>query len=579
MTSKLPDEMGVMARAGAGTWSRLGRVHLWVGLVMLLVALFGSLKVLSHKQIALEAEGEAMRLSRVSRQALMEADVAVLSLLAPRAPADASAPVRTAGKLARFGDEGLPPTVTREGRDVPTGSVVASLRAAWAEIVAAARAGDVEAARAAYATRGVEQATALLVDAATMQIEAMDAVLVGLQRESRVAIAVALILVFLIGLFAYLFATRRAASDKHDLRSAIHAANAAREAADAATRIADSSRDQVTRLFQMTDMLQSAADHYDANAVLRATAADLIPGFGGALYVFSDSRDRLTLSTTWNLDDRPAQPETISLRQCWSLKRGKPHMNVPDPRKLRCEHYVGPDCVLEIPMMARGEIIGLLQIHAAGEDGEARLAAVTNMGAALADGMSLALANISLRDKLRSQAFRDPLTGLYNRRYMEDALQRVVGLADREHTEVSVIMIDLDHFKHLNDAFGHAKGDAVLRDVAAILLHQLRETDVVCRYGGEELIVVMPNCALEMAAIKAERLCASIRALSEPGGAQVSASMGVASYPSTALDTKDLLATADVALYDAKGAGRDRVVAAPRRAAIAGAGLSLVAAE
>jgi diguanylate cyclase (GGDEF)-like protein len=217
---------------------------------------------------------------------------------------------------------------------------------------------------------------------------------------------------------------------------------------------------------------------------------------------------------------------------------------------------------LEIPMIARGEILGLLQIYADGEDAERRLEEVSGIGTALADAMSLALANIALRDKLRSQALRDPLTGLYNRRYMEDTLQRVVRLADRERHDVSVIMIDLDHFKRLNDQHGHAKGDTVLRDAAAVVINQMRETDVACRYGGEELIVVMPNCGLEAAAAKAERIRVGIEALSENGGVQVSASFGVAAIPATSLAAKDLVANADAALYRAKQEGRNRVVRA-----------------
>ena len=196
-----------------------------------------------------------------------------------------------------------------------------------------------------------------------------------------------------------------------------------------------------------------------------------------------------------------------------------------------------------------------------------RLAEVEELGAAMADAMSLALANIALRDRLRSQALRDPLTGLYNRRYMEDTLERVVRLAEREQQEVAVIMIDLDHFKRLNDQYGHAKGDTVLRDAAGAVTAQLRETDVACRYGGEELIVVMPNCGVDDALLKAERIRASIEALSEAGGARVSASLGVSVIPTTSGTIKDLLASSDAALYAAKEAGRNCVVCAPSRSA------------
>lgn len=537
----------------------------WIGISALLIGLVFAFSLLSRKHNEVSVEGEAARLVRMGRQAIMEVDVAILDLIARREQVDMSRYYRAINKLSRHGAESFPPTVHRNGRDVPSGPAILSLKEAWSKIAHAAQSGNPELARTIYVDYDVNQMLSQFVESSVAVIEAKDVVLAELQNDIRIAIATCVGLMFAIGLLIYWISSRNAARDKAELRDAIHSANAARETANRAKEAANASREKVALLFQMTDMLQSAADHQDANAVLRATAADLIPGFGGALYVFNNSRDRLALSTSWNREGRSELPETIGLQQCWSLKRGKPHVNVPGTHKLSCEHFAGEDCVLEIPMTARGEILGLLQICAIGEDGEKRLASVLDLGSALADAMSLALANIALRDKLRGQALRDPLTGLYNRRYMEDTLQRVVRLAEREQKEVAVIMIDLDHFKRLNDSFGHAKGDSVLRDAASILLNQLRETDVACRYGGEELIVVMPNCGLEAALAKAERLRVSIEALSEPGGAQVSASMGVAAIPSTSIASKDLVAAADAALYEAKQTGRNRVVAADRK--------------
>ena len=341
--------------------------------------------------------------------------------------------------------------------------------------------------------------------------------------------------------------------------------SSAREAdgRSAALKSADTSRGQVARLFEMADVLQSAADYGDANQVLKATAADLLPGFGGALYVFNNSRDRLVLSTSWGHEG--SVHETIPPGQCWALKRGKPHLNRAGGSKLCCEHHHGEGTVLEIPMIARGEIMGLFQLFADGDAAEARLEGVTGLASAIADGMSLALANMGLREKLRNQALRDPLTGLYNRRYMEDCLQRFVRLADRENREVSVVMVDLDHFKTLNDEHGHAFGDAVLRDTAMTIVGGLRETDIVCRYGGEELVVILPDCNLDRAADKAEALRLRIEALSQTHGASISASFGVAGVPYTSSGVSDLLAAADGALYRAKQNGRNQVATAPTR--------------
>ncbi|MBF9151225.1 GGDEF domain-containing protein [Novosphingobium jiangmenense] len=180
--------------------------------------------------------------------------------------------------------------------------------------------------------------------------------------------------------------------------------------------------------------------------------------------------------------------------------------------------------------------------------------------------MSLALSNIALREKLRTQSLRDPLTGLYNRRYMEDALERFVSLGSRTGASTAVIMLDLDNFKKLNDEHGHAKGDAVLRDVAAQIVGCLRPTDVVCRYGGEELVAILPDCSLEDVLEKAEILRQRIESLSASHECAISASLGVATIPETATSATDILPIADAALYAAKKAGKNRVVAAEKRA-------------
>lgn len=331
-----------------------------------------------------------------------------------------------------------------------------------------------------------------------------------------------------------------------------------------ATLSALEARTQVEMLFKMTDMLQSALGYADANAVLRATASKLLPGFGGALYIFNNSGDRLELSTGWESTENDAWADAISPSQCWALKRGKPHLNQLAPGSLCCEHHDQAGISLEIPMMARGEVYGLLIIQTCAENAENHIRSVMPVATALADAMSLALSNIALREKLRTQALRDPLTGLYNRRYMEDTLERYSNLADRNRSPLSVVMLDLDRFKQLNDEHGHALGDAVLCEVAAAILRGIRPCDVACRYGGEELVVLLPECPINEAAAKAEALRVSIEKLSENHGIPISASLGVAAIPETS-QSGDVLAHADAALYRAKAEGRNRVITAAHR--------------
>lgn len=327
-------------------------------------------------------------------------------------------------------------------------------------------------------------------------------------------------------------------------------------------------RDQIEHLLSMADMLQSAMGYEDANAVLRATAGRLLSGFGGALYIFNNSRDRLDLSTAWDVDGAgTSHPQVIPPSQCWALKRGKPHINRGTYGALRCSHALDGQSALEIPMLARGEIYGLLQIFSDDPTG-ADLETIKPLAIALADSMSLALSSIALRERLRNQALRDPLTGLYNRRFMEEVLESFALQAERRNAPMSAIMIDLDHFKKLNDQHGHAVGDAVLRDVAAAILSALRKSDIACRYGGEELIILLPDSDLVTARTKAEEIRERIAEVSPVEGVAVSASLGVASIPQTSASPADLLTMADAALYRAKQEGRNRVEAAPARMAL-----------
>jgi len=321
-------------------------------------------------------------------------------------------------------------------------------------------------------------------------------------------------------------------------------------------------QEQIEELFSMTDTLQAADSNGDAAQVLRATSRKLLPGCGVCLYVFNNSRDRLDLVDCWDMPEGYSPSESLVPANCWALKRGKDHLNNPEEQSLCCSHYIGEVASIEVPMMARGQVFGLLILGDRGGKCH-NVDRAQRIARALADSTSLALSNISLREQLRTQSLRDPMTGLYNRRYMEDTLDRFISLAHRQNQPTSVLMIDLDNFKVLNDEHGHAKGDAVLKDVAAQVVGALRPSDVVCRYGGEELLVILPDCPQDDAMMRAEHVRARIELLSDQHGCNVAASIGVASLPDSAKSASDLLSASDQALYDAKAAGKNQVLAAP----------------
>jgi len=167
-----------------------------------------------------------------------------------------------------------------------------------------------------------------------------------------------------------------------------------------------------------------------------------------------------------------------------------------------------------------------------------------------------------LQETLREQARRDPLTGLYNRRYLSEALQHELSRARRARKSVSVIIMDVDHFKKINDAHGHQLGDKFLQEIANLLSTHTRDFDFACRYGGEEFLLVLPSATAGNAFKRAEQIrrqCADIRIQHEDKELSVTISMGIATYPRYSGNIDELLTKADKALYRSKRRGRNQV--------------------
>jgi diguanylate cyclase (GGDEF)-like protein len=187
-------------------------------------------------------------------------------------------------------------------------------------------------------------------------------------------------------------------------------------------------------------------------------------------------------------------------------------------------------------------------------------------GRLFANLTALVLNNAQLREALREQSIRDPLTGLYNRRYMQEMLSQHISRVTRHLRPLGVIMIDIDGFKNFNDTHGHAAGDALLRELGRFLQTRVRLEDVACRYGGEEFILILPESTLEGAQKRAEQLRQEANGLRARDAGQtiegITLSLGVAVYPMHARTKDALLRAADAALYRAKREGRNRVVVA-----------------
>jgi diguanylate cyclase (GGDEF)-like protein len=184
----------------------------------------------------------------------------------------------------------------------------------------------------------------------------------------------------------------------------------------------------------------------------------------------------------------------------------------------------------------------------------------------LIERYTLLLGNLRLRETLKIQSTRDPLTNLFNRRYMEEALEREARRADRKGASLGIIMADVDHFKTFNDSYGHEAGDMVLRELGAFLKKGIRQEDIACRYGGEEFVLILPDTSVENTRKRAEILRKAVkdgfRIKFRDNIFQITISLGAAVLPDNGLTPADVISAADTALYRAKAQGRDCVVVA-----------------
>jgi diguanylate cyclase (GGDEF)-like protein len=343
----------------------------------------------------------------------------------------------------------------------------------------------------------------------------------------------------------------------------------------ASEQMNDMLRDSVERLEQHSSglaelnryasMLQNCIHVEEAVQLSTQLLSKLLPNSGGTLYRIRASRDYAEEVTHWGqhvVDSETMLPPT----DCWGLRRSQLHQSDNTQHKVLCAHVKQVSAEMAaattcIPLTAQGVQLGFIYISSAQPVAEDRL----DLLQALAEQLSMALHNISLQERLRVQSIRDPLTGLFNRRYLEESLARELARCERRGLPFSLLMLDVDHFKAFNDQQGHPGGDALLEGLGQVLRTQSRAEDIACRYGGEEFTLILPETNMEQARRRAEEIAASVRTMRiEHMGhtlPTVTASIGVASYAGTGDSGEALLARADRALYRAKREGRDRTVA------------------
>ena len=332
---------------------------------------------------------------------------------------------------------------------------------------------------------------------------------------------------------------------------------------------------QMALLNKMSDMLLACDDIDEIFAVIADSLRLLFSGDPGNIAIYSDQDQCFNVVAQWPQDTAPLR--SFSEEDCWALRRAKQHMAIPGSGEIStCTHLNEPAAhgYICTPLIAQGEMVGVLTLlqgerpHAtdtlSDEEDLALKEARRQLVQTASEHIGLAVVNIRLRESLRLQSLRDPMTGLFNRRHMEAFLKREFLRAHRQQHPISLMMIDVDHFKRFNDNHGHQAGDELLIELARYLQQQVRGEDIACRYGGEEFILILPGAEIGIVAQRAERLRVAVaetmRVIHEGQVLPpVTLSIGIASFPQHGTDIPSCIRAADAALYGAKNSGRNRV--------------------
>ncbi|KPD12832.1 diguanylate cyclase [Phaeobacter sp. 11ANDIMAR09] len=318
---------------------------------------------------------------------------------------------------------------------------------------------------------------------------------------------------------------------------------------------------EVQLLGELNEWLQSSRSLDELFDMVARFMTHILPEAEGSVYVYSNSRDVLDGCASWN---GGTHKDHIHPEECWGLRRGRTYEYGSSEIDFVCEHAEPHDgrSYYCFPILAHGETVGLMHLRAAQEKGD-NFRESKKLAQMCAEQISMAIANVQMRDQLHDQSVRDPLTGLFNRRHMNDSLRKLINASQNSGKKLSLIALDVDHFKKFNDNHGHDAGDMVLRAVGSVLEQACDVDDIACRPGGEEFTLIVSGSSQEDVITKAELLRQAVEAIvvryGEKSLPRITISLGVAHYPAHGTMPQDLLRASDEALYDAKAKGRNQV--------------------
>ncbi|KTD07655.1 sensor domain-containing diguanylate cyclase [Legionella jamestowniensis] len=314
-------------------------------------------------------------------------------------------------------------------------------------------------------------------------------------------------------------------------------------------------------LNKLNRSLQICISAEEAYPRIRLVAQDLFPGLSGGLMIFNKAINQVETVLQWG--EQQLLTKTSLPLDCFVLREAD-IISVDNPQKsIPCHHYLQPPPGgnIGLPLIVQNELIGVIHLFA--PVGRRLTQHQKDMAVSFSNIVKLALANINLRSSLNELSLHDPLTGLYNRRYLNDLLSRELIRLAREKNTLCIAMLDLDNFKNFNDTYSHLAGDEVLRLLGQLLKSNFRDSDIAFRFGGEEFVVALLNTTLEPAAKKLDQFRELLKdtpvTYKNQQLAQVTISIGVAEAPKHGATIDDIIKAADQALYAAKQAGKDRV--------------------